>query len=104
MIKQALVAVAFVLLVTGCRSSLLVDPATTIQFTVPQSSHVTLEIENSYNTVIAVPVDGDRAPGTYSVVINSSTWLEGVYYYTLECRGINSDYYYKVTKTMLLRK
>lgn len=94
----------FIILCTGCRSSILDDPTTRISYTVEQPSHVKLVVENSYNTVIAVPVDNDLAIGTYSVNINSSFWLEGEYFYTIECKGLNSDYYSKTTKALLLIK
>lgn len=96
------VFLAFLLI--GCRSSIVDDPSTTIQYTVSQPSNVRMEIENSYNTVIAVPVDDYRPSGTFSVSINASMWLEGIYYYTIECKGVNSNYYYKSTRTMILIK
>lgn len=93
-----------VLLITGCRSSILDDPSTIIGFQVPEDSHVTLTIENNYNTVIATPVDKDMTAGNYEVNFNASNLLSGVYFYTIECKGINNNYYYKSTKKMLLVK
>jgi hypothetical protein len=71
---------------------------------VPEDSHVTLTIENNYNTMIAKLVDQDQSAGYYSVDLSSSNLLAGVYYYTLEARGINNNHYYKSTKKMLLIK
>jgi hypothetical protein len=88
----------------GCRSSILDDPTTSIQFSVEKPSHVKLEIVNSYNTVVAVLVDEDRPQGRFTVSCDTGTWLEGIYFYTLEYRGINSDYYFKSTRKMLLIK
>jgi hypothetical protein len=88
----------------GCRSSILDDPSTTIDYQIPEDSHVKMTIENNYNTVVAIPVDQDQSAGYYSVNFNASNLLEGVYYYTLEAKGINNNYYYKSTKHMLLIK
>jgi hypothetical protein len=104
MSKHYLLFALFALVLIGCRSTIVDDPTTTINFNVSVASNVKVEVENSYNTVIAVPVDGYRAPGNYSVPINDSFWREGIYYYTIECRGVDSNYYYKSTKTMLLIK
>jgi hypothetical protein len=92
------------LLLSGCRSSILDDPTTTIQFSIAEPSHVRLEVVNSYNTVVAVLVDGDRPQGNFMASCDAGTWLEGIYFYTLECKGINSNYYYKSSKKMLLIK
>ena len=89
----------------GCRSSILDDPSTIIDYSIPQKSIVTLTIENSYNTVIATPVDHVVFDaGSRMVTVDGSKWLSGVYYYTIEYKGVNSNYYYKTTKKMLLIK
>lgn len=90
--------------INGCHSSILDDPSTVIAYQIPEKSHVTLTIENNYNTVIATPVDKDMSAGNYSVSFNASNLLTGVYFYTIESKGINSNYYYKSTKKMLLIK
>ncbi len=104
MIKRYFLSVVFLLCFSGCRSSIVDDPTTRISFAVAQPSHVKLEIENSYSTVMAVPVDGDMAAGVYAVDISASSWVEGVYYYTLEYKGLSSDYYVKTTRNLLLIK
>jgi hypothetical protein len=91
--------------ISGCRSSIVDDPSVNIRFLVDQNSIVTLTIENDYNTVMATPVDHEaKAAGYYSVNIDGSSWLSGVYFYTIEYKGINSNYYYKTTKKMLIIK
>jgi hypothetical protein len=104
MIRTFIISSALTLCLLGCRSSIVDDPSTRISFDVTQPSHVTLTIENSYNTVMSIPLDGDMTAGMYAVNVDASSWVEGIYYYTLECKGINSDYYLKTTKTMLLIK
>lgn len=104
MSKRWFILVLSILMLSGCRSSIVDDPSTQIQYSVAEPSLVKIEIENNYNTVIETPVNGYQSAGVHSVVINASKWVEGVYYYTLECKGVNSDFYYKSTKTMLLIK
>jgi len=91
-------------IVSGCRSSILEDPSISIQYSVPQAAHVTLNIENSYNTVIATPVDADLAAGHYVASFDASGVQEGAYFYTLEIRGVNNNYYSRSTRIFLLLK
>ncbi len=91
-------------LLAGCRSSILDDPAVILNYSLPERAHVTLTVENSYNTTIAVLVDADQDPGNYTVPFSLPNLLEGVYFYTLECKGINSNYYFKSTKNVITIK
>lgn len=88
----------------GCRSSILDDPSTQINYTLPQKAHVIITIENNYNTVIATLVDGPMEAGTHSAVYSPQGLLEGVYYYNLEAKGIGNDYYYKIKRQMVIVK
>ena len=91
------------LLLISCNSSILDDPSTVIKFTVPETGHVKLEVENSYNTLIATLVDEEKSPGVYEVSFDASNLAEGIYFYTLELRG-ESGSYSKSTKHLLLIK
>jgi hypothetical protein len=74
MIKSHLYFISILLLVflvAGCRSSILDDPATIIDYQIPENSHVTLTIENNYNSVIATPIDKDLTAGRYEVNLDS---------------------------------
>ena len=88
----------------GCKSSILDDPSITIKYSVPEKSIVKLTIENSYNTIMETPVDKEQNAGAYSVSLNASNYAEGVYFYTIELKGVNSTYYSKITKNLLLVK
>ena len=94
-------AVAVSLVLAGCRSSILEDPTLLIPYSVPHPSHVTLTIENAYNTVVATLVDQDQLPGQYRVVLDMGGLQEGVYFYTVECKGLQSDFYSKSTRKIL---
>lgn len=87
-----------------CNSSILDDPSTVISYSIPEPSHVKLTIENSYNTTIATLVDQDRAAGPYQISYSTSNLLEGIYFYTLEVKGLNTQYYSKQTNYLILVK
>ncbi len=84
-IATALAITALAMLLSGCRSS-PVSPITgdiLIKYVIPSTSHVTLKIENSYNTTVATLVDSTENAGVYSVTWNTSGFLAGLYTYYL---------------------
>ena len=103
--KKFVPLLLFLLLaISGCRSSILDDPSTSISFSLAEDSHVKLTIENSYHTTVSVVLDAFMVAGYQSVSTDASHFLEGIYFYTLEIRGSHSNYYLKITKQMLLFK
>ncbi|MFO7447302.1 MAG: hypothetical protein R6W90_13110 [Ignavibacteriaceae bacterium] len=88
----------------GCESSIVDDPATIIKYSIPERSYVKVVVENSYNTVIATLVDGVTQAGVFSANFDVSNLAEGIYFYTIEVKGMETDYYYKTTKYMILVK
>ena len=102
--KNYLIFALTALFLFGCKSSMLVDPTTSIRYSLPERSHVKLTIENSYNTIIKTLVNTEQLPGFYSVSFDATNLAEGVYFYTIEAKGIGNDFYYKTTRTMLLVK
>lgn len=90
----------------GCRSSILDDPSLTVPYSVAEPSHVTVTIENSYNTVVATLVDADQLPGLYHATFDAGGLQEGIYFYTVECTGldITSTYHVKSTNKILVVK
>jgi len=97
------------MILTGCESSSPTGPLpqesiVRINYKVPENSYVKLTVENSYNTIVATPVDGIKNAGYYSVSINFSNFNSGVYFYTLEVRSLNSKNYREVTYAMLMVK
>jgi hypothetical protein len=57
---------------------------TTIRFSLPQNSYVTLKVYDSLGRKIASLVDGELNPGEHSVVYNSEGLPSGVYFYRLQ--------------------
>lgn len=93
-----------VVFIIGCESSNLVDPSTVISYTIEEKAHVKLNVENSYNTIIKTLVDEEQNAGIYSVSFAVNNLAEGVYFYIIEAKGIESNYYYKSTKHLFLVK
>jgi len=103
-IKNIPLFILVLLFFVGCRSSILDDPSLNIRYSVAQKAHVVLTIENNYNTVIATPVDAIQEAGVYDINLDSSHWLEGIYFYTIEQTGAGNSSYSKTTKKLLLLK
>lgn len=88
----------------NCNSSILEDPSTVISYSIPEPSHVKITIENSYNSIIATVFDGEKPEGLFQVSFSTSNLLEGIYFYTLEVKGLNSNSYSKQTKPLIVVK
>jgi len=101
--KKNLLIIVLSILVFGCNSSIVDDPSITIKFSVPESSHVLLTVENSYDTHIATLVDEELQAGAYQESFDVSNLAEGIYFYTLELKGVSGSYS-KSTNNLLLIK
>jgi hypothetical protein len=70
------------------------NPATTINYTIPRKSSVTLKVYNLIGVEVAVLVDEEQAPGNYQVEFSALggsasggiayTLPSGIYFYRLE--------------------
>jgi photosystem II stability/assembly factor-like uncharacterized protein len=60
------------------------NPTTTISFSLPQASHVTLKIYNLIGQEVQKLIDEERPPGNYTVVWNPRNLASGVYFYRLQ--------------------
>lgn len=74
------------------------NPSTTIQYSVPQYSYVTITIYNTLGQEKARLVDGVKNPGIYTVTWDSRTLGSGVYFCTLATGSHRS------TRKMMLLK
>ncbi len=63
------------------------NPSTTIQFTLPNESHVTLKVYNLLGQEVQTLVNDNRTAGIYSVDFNAGKMSSGVYFYTLRAGG-----------------
>ncbi len=60
------------------------NPSTNIQFSVPQTSYVTLEVYNLVGERVGVLVSEQLGAGTYNYDWNASNLTSGVYFYRLQ--------------------
>jgi hypothetical protein len=65
------------------------NPATNIEYSIPENTYVTIKIYNSLGSLVKILVDGYRAPGIYSVEWEPKDIPSGVYYYRIETPKFN---------------
>ena len=73
-------------------------PATTIDFAVPVSGHVKLDVFSVSGKHVATLINKNLAPGFYSAKFFGSGLASGVYWYRLQGNG------FRDTKKMMLLK
>jgi photosystem II stability/assembly factor-like uncharacterized protein len=59
------------------------NPSTTIRYTLPQRSHVTLTMFNALGQLVSTLVNGEEDPGYHEVKFDGSGLASGVYFYRL---------------------
>jgi len=74
------------------------NPSTNIQFSVPQSSYVTLEVYNLVGERVGILVSEQLSAGTYNYDWNASNLTSGIYFYRLQAAD------FVETKKMMLLK
>jgi len=63
------------------------NPSTVLEYSVPRFAHVAITVYNILGQKVATLVDGNQAPGHYSVVWNATQMSSGVYLYQLTVDG-----------------
>ncbi len=74
------------------------NPTTTIEFSLPQASDVSLKIYNSLGVEVARLVNENLQPGNYKMDWNASGFASGVYFYHLKAEDFT-----KIKKLVLLK-
>lgn len=74
------------------------NPTTTINYSVPEQSHITLKIFDALGKEVTSLVNELKAIGNYSVEFNAANLTSGVYFYQ-----IKADHYIQTKKMILLR-
>jgi len=72
------------------------NPSTTIQYSLPHRSHVTLSVFNTLGQQIAQLVNSDIEAGYHELQFNATNLASGVYFYRMQAGG------YVETKKLLL--
>jgi hypothetical protein len=80
------------------------NPTTTIPFTIAKAGHVRLAVFDALGREVALVVDEDLAPGTYSAPFNAAALASGVYFYRLtSALGSEAPLVSEAKKMLLLR-
>lgn len=74
------------------------NPSTTISFSLPQSSSVTLKVYDVIGNEVAILVDEVKSAGQYNISFNASNLSSGVYFYS-----INAGNFSEVRKMTLIK-
>jgi uncharacterized protein (TIGR02145 family) len=74
------------------------NPSTTISFTLPERTYVTLSIYNQLGEKVAVLLNGEKAAGSHSIEWNAGKFASGVYFYELKTEK------YQAVKKLILMK
>ncbi len=74
------------------------NPSTTISFTVPQASRITLRVYNSIGQEVAVLADQEFSAGVHKVNFDASKLASGMYIYQMLGKNLN------ISKKMMLIK
>jgi len=74
------------------------NPLTTINFEVPQKSHVVLTVIDVLGQTVTSLVDEEKDTGSYSVQFEAKSLSSGVYFYRLEAGGVS------ITRKMIVEK
>ena len=74
------------------------NPTTTIRYSVPKRSFVTLSVYNILGQLVKTLVQDEKGPGTYEVNFDGSSLPSGAYLYILRAGN-----YTKMEKMLLLK-
>lgn len=74
------------------------NPTTTINYSLPKVSYVTLSVYNILGQKVTTLVDGEQAAGEHTAIWDADRFSSGIYFYRIDTDGITS------TKKMLLLK
>jgi Secretion system C-terminal sorting domain len=74
------------------------NPTTTINFSVPKTSYVTIKIYDVLGREVAMIVNENKLTGNYSVQFNASKLVSGVYFYKMQAGDFSQ------TKKLILVK
>jgi hypothetical protein len=80
------------------------NPTTTIPFSIVAAGHVRLAVYDALGREVALVVDEDLAPGTYTAPFDASALASGVYFYRLSAAiGSQAPVSSETRKMLLVR-
>lgn len=80
------------------------NPLTTIGFTIPKISHVTVEIFNIIGKKVIILENANKQPGYYKVKWNASGYPSGIYMVKINCQSKINSQSFSAFKKMILVK
>lgn len=80
------------------------NPATTIKFSIPKSSYVTLKVYDIKGSIVANLINENMNPGVYYAQFNGEGLSSGVYFYKLETKEIATGRVFRDSKRMIIMK
>ncbi len=80
------------------------NPSTKIQFSIPEQSHVSLNIYNMLGQKVATLFSSVKSAGNYEVNFDATRLSTGIYVYRLEAGASTGSATYTITKKMTLLK
>jgi len=79
------------------------NPSTTISFSLPVESNVTIKLFNMLGQEVAQIANSDFQAGNHNLEFNAKDLSSGAYVYTLEAKGVNGANFKSTKKMLLLR-
>ena len=79
------------------------NPTTKIAFAIPVESNITISLYNSLGQLVNTIAEGNYTVGNHEVNVNASSLSSGIYFYTIEAKGVNGKNF-TATKKMALMK
>jgi Secretion system C-terminal sorting domain len=79
------------------------NPSTTIKYSIPQDTFVSIKVFNVLGERVAELVNKDLKTGMHEVTFNASNLSSGFYFYIVEAKGIDGTKYFDSKKMILLK-
>lgn len=79
------------------------NPSTTIEYSLPEESHVRIEIFNSIGQKIATVVNADKNAGSHQINWSANNLSSGIYFYSITTNSNSGKNYFSVRKMILLK-
>ena len=79
------------------------NPSTSIQFSVPVESQVTVKLFNAVGQEVSILADGQFSIGNHSLKIDASNFSSGTYIYSISAKGADGTVFAQSKKMVLIK-
>ena len=79
------------------------NPSTTISFSIPVESNVSINLFNILGQQVASIANSDFQAGNHKIEFNAKELSSGTYIYTLEAKGVDGKNFTSTKKMLLLK-